>query len=46
VEQQHHRQLPGVNFSGNVAIDFPATEQPGVVSTNGEIEVDPDHRDE
>ncbi len=29
-----HRQLLSVNFSGNVATDFPATEQPGVVVLN------------
>jgi hypothetical protein len=34
VEQLDHRQLLSVNFTGNVAIDFPATEQPGVVVFN------------
>jgi len=34
VEQLGHRQLLSVNFTGNVAIDFPATEQPGVVVFN------------
>ncbi len=34
VEQLDHRQLLSVNFTGNVAIDFPATEQPGVVLFN------------
>jgi len=34
VEQLDHRQLLSVNFTGNVAIDFPATEQPGVVIFN------------
>jgi hypothetical protein len=31
LEQLDHRQLLSVGFSGNVAIDFPATTQPGVV---------------
>ena len=31
VEQLDHRQLLSVNFTGNVATDFPATTQPGVV---------------
>lgn len=31
MEQLDHRQLLSVNFSGNVAIDFPATQVPGVV---------------
>ena len=31
MEQLDHRQLLAVNFTGNVAIDFPATMQPGVV---------------
>ncbi|HKI17322.1 MAG TPA: hypothetical protein VKA15_05560 [Isosphaeraceae bacterium] len=34
VEQLDHRQLLSVNFTGNVAIDFPATKQPGVVLFN------------
>jgi hypothetical protein len=34
VEQLDHRQLLSVNFTGNVAIDFPATSQPGVVIFN------------
>ncbi len=34
VEQLDHRQLLSVNFTGNVAIDFPATKQPGVVIFN------------
>jgi hypothetical protein len=34
VEQLDHRQLLSVNFTGNVAIDFPATQQPGVVIFN------------
>jgi hypothetical protein len=34
VEQLDHRQLLSVNFTGNVPIDFPATEQPGVVVFN------------
>ncbi len=34
VEQLDHRQLLSVNFTGNVAIDFPATNQPGVVLFN------------
>jgi hypothetical protein len=34
VEQLDHRQLLSVNFTGNVPIDFPATEQPGVVIFN------------
>lgn len=34
VEQLDHRQLLSVNFTGNVATDFPATEQPGVVVFN------------
>jgi len=34
VEQLDHRQLLSVNFTGNVAIDFPATKQPGVVLIN------------
>ena len=31
MEQLDHRQLLSVNFTGNVPIDFPATESPGVV---------------
>lgn len=31
MEQLDHRQLLAVNFTGNVALDFPATKQPGVV---------------
>ena len=31
VEQLDHRQLLSVNFTGNVPVDFPATESPGVV---------------
>jgi len=31
MEQLDHRQLLSVNFTGNVATDFPATQQPGVV---------------
>ena len=31
MEQLDHRQLLTVNFTGNVAIDFPATVNPGVV---------------
>ena len=34
VEQLDHRRLLSVNFSGNVATDFPATQQPGVVVFN------------
>jgi hypothetical protein len=34
VEQLDHRQLLSVNFTGNVPIDFPATQQPGVVVFN------------
>ena len=34
VEQLDHRRLLSVNFTGNVPIDFPATEQPGVVVFN------------
>jgi hypothetical protein len=34
VEQLDHRQLLSVNFTGNVPVDFPATEQPGVVVFN------------
>jgi hypothetical protein len=34
VEQLDHRQLLSVNFTGNVATDFPATESPGVVIFN------------
>src|ERR1700757_4943148 len=34
VEQLDHRQLLSVNFSGNVATDFPATQSPGVVIFN------------
>ncbi len=34
MEQLDHRRLLSVNFSGNVATDFPATEQPGVVVFN------------
>ncbi len=29
VEQLDHRQLLSVNFTGNVATDFPATKSPG-----------------
>lgn len=32
MEQLDHRQLLAVNFTGNVAIDFPVTNQPGVVA--------------
>jgi hypothetical protein len=35
IEQLDHRQLLSVTFTGNVAIDFPATAQPGVVVFNG-----------
>jgi hypothetical protein len=31
VERLDHRQLLSVNFTGNVPVDFPATESPGVV---------------
>jgi hypothetical protein len=31
MEQLDHRQLLSVNFTGNVAVDFPATKMPGVV---------------
>src|SRR5262249_39663782 len=31
VEQLDHRQLLAVTFTGNVPIDFPATQSPGVV---------------
>lgn len=31
MEQLDHRQLLSVNFTGNVATDFPATQSPGVV---------------
>ena len=31
MEQLDHRQLLSVNFTGNVPIDFPATQIPGVV---------------
>ena len=31
MEQLDHRQLLSVNFTGNVPIDFPATQSPGVV---------------
>ena len=31
MEQLDHRQLMAVNFTGNVPIDFPATQSPGVV---------------
>jgi hypothetical protein len=34
MEQLDHRQLLSVNFTGNVAVDFPATESPGVVIFN------------
>ncbi len=34
VEQLDHRRLLSVNFTGNVATDFPATESPGVVIFN------------
>lgn len=34
LEQLDHRQLLSVNFTGNVAVDFPATERPGVVVLN------------
>ena len=34
VEQLDHRRLLSINFTGNVATDFPATEQPGVVVFN------------
>ena len=34
VEQLDHRQLLSVNFTGNVPIDFPATQSPGVVIFN------------
>jgi len=34
VEQLDHRQLLSVNFTGNVPVDFPATEKPGVVVFN------------
>jgi len=31
LEQLDHRQLLSVNFTGNVPVDFPATQSPGVV---------------
>ncbi|MGC8640300.1 MAG: hypothetical protein ACP5XB_10540, partial [Isosphaeraceae bacterium] len=31
IEQLDHRQLLSVTFTGNVPIDFPATQSPGVV---------------
>src|SRR5262245_32365240 len=31
IEQLDHRQLLSVNFTGNVPVDFPATQSPGVV---------------
>ena len=31
MEQLDHRQLLAVNFTGNAAVDFPATQSPGVV---------------
>ncbi len=34
VEHLDHRRLLSVNFTGNVATDFPATQQPGVVVFN------------
>jgi hypothetical protein len=34
MEQLDHRQLLSVNFTGNVSVDFPATESPGVVIFN------------
>lgn len=34
LERLDHRQLLSVNFTGNVAVDFPATQQPGVVVLN------------
>ncbi|HKI20493.1 MAG TPA: hypothetical protein VKA15_21575, partial [Isosphaeraceae bacterium] len=34
VEQLDQRQLLSVNFTGNVALDFPASQQPGVVIFN------------
>src|SRR5579883_3003971 len=34
VEHLDHRQLLSINFTGNVATDFPATQQPGVVVFN------------
>ena len=34
VEQLDHRRLLSVNFTGNVATDFPATQSPGVVIFN------------
>jgi hypothetical protein len=34
MERLDHRQLLSVNFTGNVAVDFPATETPGVVVLN------------
>jgi len=34
VEQLDHRRLLSVNFTGNVATDFPATQSPGVVVFN------------
>jgi hypothetical protein len=36
-----HRQLLSVNFTGNVATDFPATQQPGVVLFNSTNTVTP-----
>lgn len=32
MERLDHRQLLSVNFTGNVATDFPVTQQPGVVA--------------
>ena len=31
LEQLDHRRLLSVNFTGNVPVDFPATQSPGVV---------------
>ena len=35
MEHLDHRQLLAVNFTGNVPIDFPATQSPGVVTLPG-----------
>ena len=43
VEQLDHRRLLSVNFTGNVATDFPATESPGVVIFNSSNTPRPDH---
>jgi hypothetical protein len=41
VEQLDHRRLLSVNFTGNVPVDFPATESPGVAIISNNVNFAP-----